>query len=98
MICTGSSIQEVIAHLERHAKQAGVTIVQVPVEREHIGSAFRTSVAIEVPPEVDKHSLLLRFGFVLDRKVDNNLEYMHRTGVAFIRCTAEGFVWYVADG
>jgi len=93
MICTGSAIQGVIAHLERHAKQCGVSIVQVPVEREHIGSAFRTSVAIEVPTELDKHSLLLRFGFLLDRKIGDSLEYMHRTGVAFIRCTPEGFVW-----
>lgn len=95
MICTGSAIQDIIAHFERQAKQCGVNIVQVPVEREHVNSAFRSPVKIEVPIEVDKHSLLLRFGFILDRKINGSYQYMHRTGVAFIRCTEEGFVWYV---
>ena len=93
MICTGSVIQEVIAQLQRHAKNCEVSIVQVPVEQEQSNLSFRAPVFISVPLEVDKHSLLLRFGFIPDKKISSHIEYMHRTGVAFIQCTEHGFVW-----
>ena len=95
MICTGSVIQEIIAQFERHAKNAGVSLIQVPVTRDQADLSFRAPVIITVPLEVDKHSLLSRFGFIPDKKVGEHFEYMHRTGVAFIQCSDQGFIWYI---
>jgi hypothetical protein len=95
MICAGSVIKEIVSHMERQAKLCGVTMVQVPVQRDLKDRAFRAPIHISVPLEVDKHSLLHRFGFMIDNKFGSHVEYMHRTGVAFMQLVENGFVWCV---
>ena len=88
-------MQEIVAHMARQAKQCGVNMVQVPVESDLSSRPFRVPVHISVPAEVDKYSLLQRFGFFINTKLDeHNYEFLHHTGVAFIRMIDDGFIWY----
>ena len=95
VICTGSAVQEMISHLQRQARSCGVTMIQTPVEYDITAHPFRAPVRIPLSPGFDAHTLLKRFNFILDpnTKKCEWYQYMHNTGVAFIRVEDDFLVW-----
>lgn len=95
MMCTGSAVKEIVSHMQRQARQAGVTIIQVPSDRDLNRHPFRAPVHIQLPASlgVDRHMLLTRIKFIPFLHDGSQVVYMHRTGVAFLDVTDDGLTW-----
>jgi len=100
MICTASAIQAfMIKQCYQVAKLCGLYIVQVPVDRDIKSDPFRSPVHIYMPQsaEVDRVDLLSKLNFVVYCKSAKGIEYVHRTGVAFVYLVEDGLVWYACE-
>ncbi|EFA79999.1 DEP domain containing protein [Heterostelium album PN500] len=116
MVCTGCVVDEFVGSCIRKAKQFGLTLIQVPMEKKYSPFYAPTHIKLVMKlmqPEVIK-VILAQFNFIPDliRKRPTSLvtrndlylfsdsdvfytEYIHRTGMLFVRVVEDGFMCIV---
>ncbi|GAM22764.1 hypothetical protein SAMD00019534_059390 [Acytostelium subglobosum LB1] len=119
MVCTGCVVDEFVSNCIRKAKTYGLTLIQVPLEKNY--SPFYAPTHIKLSPKLRQPEIvkviLSQFNFVPDllRKRATSLvtrndlylfsdsdvfytEYIHRTGMLFVRVVEDGFTCIINNG
>jgi len=95
ILCSAYVVDDFLSRVNRKAKQLGFSVVQSPhspLAGRHPSFCPPVHIPFEASAET-KEELLHRLQFILDKRKAGDRDFVHISGVSFIRIVPTGFLW-----